>query len=142
MAMSTGGSEGGVNAEINITPLADVMLVLLIIFMITAPLASHQIKVTLPQTVLKEQKTPKTAPPIDLAVKKDGSLYWNDAPVSQAEMHAKLLVEAQKSPQPPLHIRADKTVRYKVIRKVLETAKGSGMVHIGFVTNAPSDKGQ
>ncbi|HET7299707.1 MAG TPA: biopolymer transporter ExbD [Oleiagrimonas sp.] len=137
MAMSVGNNEGGVNAEINITPLADVMLVLLIIFMITAPLSSHKIKVTLPQANPHAEKPKKAVPPIDLAVEKDGSLFWNDSPVTQAEMHAKLMVMAQKSPQPPLQIRADKTTRYRVIRKVLETAKGSGMVHVQFVTNAP-----
>lgn len=140
MGMSTGNSEGGVNAEINITPLADVMLVLLIIFMITAPLASHQIKVTLPKADPNSEEAKKTVPPLDLAVKKDGTMFLDDAAVTEAELRAKLLVQAQKSPQPPINIRADKTVRYKVIRGALETAKESGMVHVGFVTNAPAEK--
>jgi biopolymer transport protein ExbD len=137
MAMSVGGDEGGTNAEINITPLADVMLVLLIIFMITAPLAQHKIKVTLPQANPESENPKKLAPPIDVAVEKDGTMFWEGSSISQAELRARLLVQAQKSPQPPLQIRADKTTRYKVIRKVLETAKASGMVHIEFVTSAP-----
>src|SRR5699024_9718438 len=132
-----GNNEGGTNAEINITPLADVMLVLLIIFMITAPLSAHKIKVTLPQANPKSETPKKVVQPVDLAVEPDGTMYWNDNPVSQPELKAKLLVVAQKSPQPPLQIRADKTTRYKVIRKALETAKSSGMVHVQFVTNAP-----
>lgn len=139
MGMSVGNSDGGgTNAEINITPLADVMLVLLIIFMITAPLSSHQIKVTLPQADPQADEPEKTVTPLDLAVKQDGSMFLDDASVSDAELRARLLVVAQKSPQPPINIRADKTVRYKVIRGALETAKESGMVHISFVTNAPS----
>lgn len=137
MGMSAGNSDGGTNAEINITPLADVMLVLLIIFMITAPLSSHQIKVTLPQADPQSDEPEKTVTPMDLAVEKDGSIYLDDAKVSEAELRARLLVQAQKSPQPPINIRADKTVRYKVIRQALATAKESGMVHISFVTNAP-----
>ncbi|HEX7340981.1 MAG TPA: biopolymer transporter ExbD [Rhodanobacteraceae bacterium] len=137
MSMSVGNNEGGVNAEINITPLADVMLVLLIIFMITAPLSSHSVKVTLPQAVVKEQKPKKPTPPIDLAIKKDGSMYWNDNPITKQELRARLAVAAQKSPQPPLQIRAARSVRFVVVRKLLETAKRTGMVHMQFVTNAP-----
>ncbi len=133
--------EGEISADINITPLADVMLVLLIIFMITAPLSTPSVKVTLPKTVLKQQQPPKMAPPINLAVKQDGSVYWDGAEVSQAELRARLAVAAQKSPQPPLRIRADKSVRYSVIRNVLETAKGTGMVHMLFVTNVEKQNG-
>lgn len=142
MAMSVGNNEGGVNSEINITPLADVMLVLLIIFMITAPLAAHQIKVTLPMANPHTKKVENKAPPIDLAVKQDGSMFLNDQPVSEAELRAKLAVTAQKSPQPPLQIRADKTTRYKLVRNVLELAKGTGMVHINFVTHSSKKSGE
>src|SRR5699024_4907626 len=102
------------------------------------PLSSHQIKVTLPQADPQADEAEKTVPPLDLAVKKDGTMFLDDAPVTDAELRAKLLVQAQKSPQPPINIRANKTVRYRVIREALETAKESGMVHISFVTNAPS----
>lgn len=139
MAMLGGGGEGGGgSADINITPLADVMLVLLIIFMLTAPLSTPKIKVTLPKTVLDNPQNKKTAPPINLAISKDGSMYWNGSKVTKAELRAKLAVAAQKSPQPPLKIRADRTVRYRVIKEALETAKGTGMVHMQFVTNAQS----
>lgn len=135
MSMLNSGVEGEAGAEINITPLADVMLVLLIIFMITAPLATPAVHITLPKTVLKKQQHNKLAPPIDLAIKANGKLFWKGQPVSKAEMRAKLAVAAQKSPQPPLKIRANRTVRYKVIKNVLQIAKGSGMVHMEFVTN-------
>ena len=102
--------------------------------MITAPLLSHKVKVTLPDanphTVA--EKTP--AQPVDLAIKDDGSMYWNDNPVTTAEFKAKLAVAASQPPQPELRIRAAKTVKYKVIRQVVEDAKAAGMVHVGFMT--------
>ncbi|HEX7339466.1 MAG TPA: biopolymer transporter ExbD [Rhodanobacteraceae bacterium] len=128
-------NEGEVSADINITPLADVMLVLLIIFMITAPMSTPAVKITLPETVLKHQAPPKPVVPIDLAIKSDGSMYWGAEEVTMPELRAKLAVAAQKDPQPPLQIRAARTLRYEVIKKVLATAKGAGMVHMEFVTN-------
>lgn len=142
MGMSTGNNEAGANAEINITPLADVMLVLLIIFMITAPLASHQIKVTLPKADPPKEKVENKVPPIDLAIEANGTLYWDDKEVTQDQLRDRLRVAAQKSPQPPLQIRADKTTHYRLIRKALETAKGTGMVHINFVTHQEKKPGQ
>lgn len=138
MAMSQGSNEE-VNSEINITPLADVMLVLLIIFMITAPMSSHQVKVTLPDATNPESEQSQDVPPLDLAVREDGKLFLDDSLVSRAQLKSKLMVMAQKSPQPPLQIRADKTVKYKKIRHILETAKGSGMVHVGFETYEKED---
>ncbi|TBR35866.1 MULTISPECIES: ExbD/TolR family protein [Dyella] len=133
MAMSTGDSSGGPMSEINVTPLVDVMLVLLIIFMITAPLMSHRITVDLPTA------NPKTADnefvePMDLAVKPDGTMYLNDVEVTEAELKAQFAVAAAKSPQPELQIRADKTTEYKVVKKILASAKEQGMVHVGFIT--------
>ncbi|MFC4765506.1 ExbD/TolR family protein [Dyella koreensis] len=133
MAMSTGDSSGGPMSEINVTPLVDVMLVLLIIFMITAPLMSHRITVDLPIA------NPKVADnefvePMDLAVKPDGTMYLNDVEVTEAELKAQFAVAAAKSPQPELQIRADKTTEYKIVRKILGSAKEQGMVHVGFIT--------
>ena len=133
MSMSAGGNDGGPMSEINVTPLVDVMLVLLIIFMITAPLMSHKIHIELP-TANPEKTENKPVEPIDLAVKEDGSMYWNDNEVTRAELKAQLAVNAAKSPQPELQIRADKTTHYKVIRSILQDAKGAGMVHMGFIT--------
>ncbi|MBT2117771.1 biopolymer transporter ExbD [Dyella sp. LX-66] len=133
MAMSSGDSSGGPMSEINVTPLVDVMLVLLIIFMITAPLMSHRITVELPTANPKVVDT-EPVEPMDLAIKPDGTMYLNDVEVTEAELKAQFAVAAAKSPQPELQIRADKTTEYKIVRKVLGSAKEQGMVHVGFIT--------
>jgi len=131
----TSGSGGGPMAEINVTPLVDVMLVLLIIFMITAPLMSHKIRIDLPQANpnVQEQNPPE---PIDLAVKETGDIYWNDELVTEAMLQAQLRVAAQKNPQPELQIRADKDTKYQLIATVMANAKSAGMVKIGFITTS------
>ena len=136
MAMSSGNESGSPMSEINVTPLVDVMLVLLIIFMITAPLMSHRIKVDLPTANPKTTDTPPPTPPIDLAIKDDGTMYLNDDqnPITDAELKSKFAVFASMSPQPELQIRAAKDSEFKVVRKVLGEAKDSGMVHVGFMT--------
>ena len=136
MAFSAGGNEGGVMAEINVTPLVDVMLVLLIIFMITAPLASHKIKVELPIASLDNPPDEGQNHPITLAVKDTGDLFWDDEPVTEASMLAKLRVAAQRQPQPELQIRADKDTEYSLISTVMGDAKAAGMVQLGFITQA------
>jgi biopolymer transport protein ExbD len=133
MAMSTGGNAGGPMSEINVTPLVDVMLVLLIIFMITAPLMSHRITVELPTANPKVSDTEQVEP-MDLAVKPDGTMYLNDVEVTEGELKAQFAVAAAKTPQPELQIRADKTTEYKIVKKVLANAKEAGMVHVGFMT--------
>jgi len=132
MAFST-NSGGGPMAEINVTPLVDVMLVLLIIFMITAPLMQHKIRIDLPQASLNKPSEDPVEP-IDLAIKEDGSVYWNDSPITDLELKAQLAVTAQKTPQPELQIRAEKATRYEVVAKVMADAKNNGMVKIGFIT--------
>jgi len=134
MAMSSGGNSGGPMSEINVTPLVDVMLVLLIIFMITAPLMSHSITIDLPIANPKTPESEMVVPPLDLAIKQDGSLYFNDHPVTEAELKSQFAVNAQKSPQPELQIRADKTTEFKIVKKVIGEAKDSGMVHVAFMT--------
>ena len=137
MAMSVGGNNGGPVSEINVTPLADVMLVLLIIFMITAPLMSHPVTITVPVAAPKsDEKAPET-PPLDLAIKEDGSMYYQDRLATEAELKAQLAVEAQKTPQPELQIRADKAIEWKTVFKVISDAKSMGMVHVDFMTTAP-----
>jgi biopolymer transport protein ExbD len=133
----TSNSGGGPMAEINVTPLVDVMLVLLIIFMITAPLMSHKIRIDLPQANpnVQEQNPPE---PIDLAVKETGEIFWNDELVTEAMLQAQLRVSAQKNPQPELQIRADKDTKYQLIATVMANAKSAGMVKIGFITTSAS----
>ena len=133
MAFSTDNSDGPM-ASINVTPLVDVMLVLLIIFMITAPLMSHKIKVELPQADLdrRDEKVPP-APPITVTVTEDGDLYWNDQPVTPNLLESQLSVEAQKTPQPAVNIRGDETTKYRTISEVVNTAQAQGIRKVGFV---------
>ncbi|MEO6170662.1 MAG: biopolymer transporter ExbD [Lysobacter sp.] len=133
MAFST-GSNAGPMAEINVTPLVDVMLVLLIIFMITAPLMSHKIQVALPEANLdrKDEMAPEV-PPITIAIEADGTVYWNDEPVTEALMESRLSVEAQKTPQPQINIRGDKTTKYRVVKDVVQIAQSQGMRKVGFI---------
>ncbi|HUB89509.1 MAG TPA: biopolymer transporter ExbD [Dyella sp.] len=136
MAMSSGNESGSPMSEINVTPLVDVMLVLLIIFMITAPLMSHTITVKLPTA--NPHQVENTPPPevIDLAVKEDGSMFFQDnqTPITDSELQQQFRVYAAKSPQPELQIRAAHDTEFKVVRKVLSEAKDAGMVHVGFMT--------
>ena len=143
MAMSLGENTGSdiPRAEINVTPLADVMLVLLIIFMITAPLMSHKVKVDLPRADPNTKPATIEVPPIDLAVEPDGTVYWNDSLVSDAVLSARLRSAATGNPQPELNIRADKTTPYRVIWKVMQDAKNAGMVHLGFITQGKAKPG-
>jgi len=133
MAMAAGGSNtGGVMAEINVTPLVDVMLVLLIIFMITAPLMAHKIQIELPKAAAKPNEEP--AHTIVLSVKSTGELYWNDQEIGRNAMDAQLRVEARREPQPPFQIRADKNTEYGMLTDIMSTAKNAGMKKIGFIT--------
>ncbi|HEY9511615.1 MAG TPA: biopolymer transporter ExbD [Bryobacteraceae bacterium] len=141
MSMSAGGNSGGPMSEINVTPLVDVMLVLLIIFMITAPLMSHSITVDLPIANPHAKEDVLKAPPLDLAVKQDGSMYFNDRPITAAELRAQFAVNAQKVPQPELQIRADKNTEFKLVRAVIGSAKDQGMVHVGFMTTGKPGPG-
>ena len=130
----TSNDSGGPMATINVTPLVDVMLVLLIIFMITAPLMTHKIQVKLPEVTLDRiEKAPKT-PPITIAIQQSGALYWDDQPITQALLESRLSVEAQKTPQPQINIRGDRTTKYRVVQEVVQIAQGQGMRKVGFVS--------
>lgn len=125
-----------VKAEINVVPLVDVMLVLLVIFIITAPLLTHSVKIDLP----KASSTPNITKPehIELAIREDGSLFWNGESVPKGNLIARFAVEAKKQPQPELHIRADTMTHYGNVAAVMSDAAKIGLVRIGFVTD-PSD---
>ncbi|SDD65965.1 ExbD/TolR family protein [Aquimonas voraii] len=135
MAFSSGNDQqGGPMAEINVTPLVDVMLVLLIIFMITAPLMSHKIQVKLPENRLEVPELAAVpGQPITIAIKDTGEMYWNDQPIQRSLLESQLAVEAQKKPQPRVEIRADRTTRYRVVSDVVKIAKDVGMAKVGFV---------
>ncbi|SFL10004.1 ExbD/TolR family protein [Lysobacter sp. cf310] len=134
MAFSTDSDSGGPMAQINVTPLVDVMLVLLIIFMITAPLMSHKVKVDLPEATLNNRPDkPLPTQPITLAVREDGSLFWNDEPITKGLLESRLSIEAQKTPQPQINVRGDKTTKYRIVQDVVKIAQGQGMRKVGFV---------
>ena len=121
-------------AEINVTPLVDVMLVLLIIFMITAPLMSHKVKVELPKATLNEiENKPIVVQPITITVSEQGNLYWNDQPTTKDQIESRLSVEAQKVPQPAINVRGDRTTKYRVVQEVVQVAQNQGMRKVGFV---------
>jgi biopolymer transport protein ExbD len=110
------------------------MLVLLIIFMITAPLMSHKVKVDLPQATLNDIKeTPIVVQPITITVTDAGNLYWNDQPTTKDQIESKLSVEAQKTPQPSINVRGDKTTKYRVVQEIVQIAQSQGMRKVGFV---------
>ena len=134
MAFSTGNESGGPMAEINVTPLVDVMLVLLIIFMITAPLMSHKVKVELPQATLdKIDEKPIVVQPITIAVTDEGNLFWNDQPITKDQIESRLSVEAQKTPQPAINVRGDRTTKYRIVQEIVQVAQNQGMRKVGFV---------
>ena len=142
MAFSSGNDSGGPMAEINVTPLVDVMLVLLIIFMITTPLMNHKVKVQLPEATLDNKEEIKDkVPPVTIAVTERGELFWNDEPSTRQLIESKLSVEAQKDPQPVINIRADRTTKYRLVNDVVKVAQAQGMRKVGFVTTPPK-KGQ
>ena len=120
-------------AEINTTPLVDVMLVLLIIFMITAPLLTHQIKIDLPQA--SAIKSPDKPEIVTVAIDGAGSTFWNNSPVTKAEMAERLSVASRQQPQPELHLRADKNTQYQALAEVMAAAQNAGIRRMGFVTS-------
>ena len=139
MAMSSGNDSGGVMADINVTPLVDVMLVLLIIFMITTPLMNHKTKVELPRAELTpevkraDEARNKGASPITISVTESGELFWNNEPISRELIESRLSSEAQKQPQPPLNLRGDRTTKLRVINDITKIATQQGMLDIGYV---------
>ena len=120
-------------ADINVTPLVDVMLVLLIIFMITAPLMTHKVVVKLPEATLSDKPVLKT-PPVTLAIKASGERFWNDEPVNAAKLDQYIAVIVQKDPQPQVNIRADANTKYGIINDSVQTLRKAGIRKVGFVS--------
>jgi len=132
MAFGTQDDSDEVMNEINMTPLVDVMLVLLIIFIITVPVMKHAVNVDLPRATNQAQDAkPQT---IHLSVDAQGSYYWNDVKAEDASLPALLNAEAAKNPQPELHIRGDKAVRYERVAQAMAAAQRAGIRKIGFIT--------
>ena len=133
MAFSS-SSRGGPMSEINVTPLVDVMLVLLIIFMITAPLLSHNIKIDLPQPNPNVVPPPNPPEPISLTINADGTMTWNGQSISDLEVQAQLAIIGAKpeDQQPELHIKAADQTLYDPIARVMAEAKSDNVQKIGF----------
>lgn len=137
MAFSSGSGEGPM-AEINIIPLCDVMLVLLIIFMVTAPQLSYPIDIDLPQRSLNRPDNPVEPPePIKLRIDAGGQVFWNDSPTPVSALRNMMETEVQRDPsnQPTLQIDVSGEADYGVLAKVLAEAKNAQMMKIGFVKN-------
>ena len=133
--MAFGGGlddDSEVMSEINMTPLVDVMLVLLIIFIITVPVLTHSVKVDLPRA----DNTPNELKPetISLAFNADGAIFWNETQVSFEDLEARLTAEASKQPQPEIHIRGDKAAAYEHVIQTMAAVQRAGILKLGFVT--------
>jgi biopolymer transport protein ExbD len=139
MAMSLPGRSGGapqVLSEINTTPLVDVMLVLLIIFLITIPVVNHSVQVDLP----KQRHEVRESKPQDIVISVDakGKLFWFDTPLaSQAELVERLKAVSQQVPQPEVHLRGDAGSDYAPVGKLLLAAQRAGIAKVGFITEPP-----
>jgi len=137
MSVGTSSGEDEVISTINTTPLVDVMLVLLIIFLITIPVVTQSVVLSLP----KETNIARVTKPenIEIAVTKDGDVYWNTALVPDAEALVKRLgKEAVKNPQPEVHVRGDEKARYESVGRVVYACQRAGIMKISFVTEPPA----
>ncbi|HJS15198.1 MULTISPECIES: ExbD/TolR family protein [Rheinheimera] len=137
--MAFGGGfdpDNEVMSEINMTPLVDVMLVLLIIFIITVPVLTHSVKVDLPRVSNEKQEIkPQT---VTLTVKADGVVFWDDTAIDAAALELKLAEQAQKQPQPEVHIRGDKAAPYEHVLKTMAAVQQSGLLKLGFISEPAS----
>jgi biopolymer transport protein ExbD len=134
MAMSpfAGDDDDGLMNEINMTPLVDVMLVLLIVFMVTIPVIRHAVKIDLPHASSQKEDTKPAQ--VTIAIDANGNVMWDDQKVDDATLNAKIAAAAQAEPQPELHLDADRKVPYEKVAQVMSAAQAGGLTKIGFVT--------
>lgn len=134
MAMSPFASDDddGLMNEINMTPLVDVMLVLLIVFMVTIPVIRHAVKIDLPHA--SSQKEDAKPAQINISIEADGTVLWEGTAVNDDALRAKIAAAAQTEPQPELHLNADRKVAYEKVAQVMSAAQSGGLTKIGFVT--------
>jgi biopolymer transport protein ExbD len=136
MTFASDSEEDEVVSTINTTPLVDVMLVLLIIFLITIPVVANLVKLTLPkETNVFQESKPED---LNIAVNKDGVIFWNELPMKNTnDLLERLKKVAVKKPQPEVHIRGDLESNYEGIGRVIVTVQRAGIVKIGFITEPP-----
>ena len=135
MAMSAGSGGDGPLSDINMTPLIDVMLVLLIIFIISLPPITHAVKIDNPLPPPPNFVPPPPPEIVNLGIDFDGTLTWNASPVDRAQMQGYILQEAAKDPQPEVHITVDKFAKYEKVAQTLADLQSRGLKKIGFVNN-------
>jgi biopolymer transport protein ExbD len=133
MAMgSLSDSDDDFNPEINTTPLVDVMLVLLIIFIITIPVINHSVKIDLPRA--SSQPDDPKPENINLDIDAQGRIFWNSEAIDASQLSLRIATAAQKAPQPELHLRAERTTQYEKVARVMAVAQAEGLSKIGFIT--------
>ena len=133
------GNEDEIIASINTTPLVDVMLVLLIIFLITIPVVTHTVPVQLPQQTVSPLQTKPDS--VEIAVNKDGNVFWNERLVDAPTLLARLKTVSVKEPQPEVHIRGDQATRYESIGRVVTACERAGIAKVSFITQPPARGG-
>ena len=135
MAMGSLSDDDDFNPEINTTPLVDVMLVLLIIFIMTIPVMNHAVKLDLPRAASQpDDVKPET---INLAIDADGKVFWNNEQLDESQLATRIADAAKVTPQPELHLRADRTTPYEKVAQVMSAAQSGGLTKMGFVTEVP-----
>ena len=135
MAMSpfANDDDDGLMNEINMTPLVDVMLVLLIVFMVTIPVIRHAVKIDLPHASSQKEDTKPAQ--INVSIEADGTVLWDGTKVDEAALNQKIAAAAQTTPQPELHLNADRKVQYERVAQVMSAAQNGGLTKLGFVTD-------
>ncbi|NRR31064.1 biopolymer transporter ExbD [Oxalobacteraceae bacterium] len=128
----------GPMADINVTPMVDVMLVLLVIFIISAPMFTQAVKLELPKA--QAQASAQQANTITLAIDAKGKTFWNNEALDAPTLEARLVAASKLDPQPELQLRADKDTRYEVVAQLMAAAQGSGLSKLGFVTDPQKEK--
>ena len=134
MAMgSLSDNDDDFNPEINTTPLVDVMLVLLIIFIITIPVINHTVKIDLPQA--SNQPNESKPDNINLAIDAQGKIFWNADQIDMEQLKLRITEAAKQAQQPELHLRAERTTQYETVAQVMAAAQAGGLTKIGFITD-------
>ena len=128
----------GPMADINVTPMVDVMLVLLVIFILSAPMFTNAVKLDLPKA--QAQASQQQAATVTLAIDGAGKIYWNNDAVEPDALEKRMVEAAKLDPQPELQLRADKDTRYEVVAQVMAAAQSNGLTKLGFVTDPRKEK--
>ena len=135
MAMGSLSDDDDFNPEINTTPLVDVMLVLLIIFIMTIPVMNHAVKLDLPRAANQPNEVkPET---INVSIDAAGQTYWNNEVLDETQLASRIADASKVTPQPELHLRAERTTPYEKVAQVMAAAQSGGLTKMGFVTEAP-----